>query len=123
LHKEKLKNPNTLFHIYLDNPRLSKYKKSLSKLSQIWVFLLSQPHFKTSVRMKFTLPKVGTWSPLGLPKTQSLIARIKTPHIEMFFIPLKRSQSVDLEKALHEPFKHLQHKLWLKEGSGIKLTI
>jgi hypothetical protein len=43
-----------------------------------------------SVRMKLTLPKVGTWSPLGLPKTQSLIAEAKTPRIEMFFIPLKR---------------------------------
>jgi hypothetical protein len=25
--------------------------------------------------------------------------------------------------ALHEPFGHLQHKLWLKEGSGVKLAI
>jgi hypothetical protein len=52
--------------------------------------LVSQPHFEASVRMKFTLPKVGTWSPLGLPKTQSLIAGVKTPHIEVFFIPLER---------------------------------
>jgi len=29
---------------------------------------LSQPHFGLSVRMKLTLPKVGTWSPPGLPK-------------------------------------------------------
>jgi hypothetical protein len=27
-----------------------------------------QPHFGLSVRMKLTLPKVGTWSPPGLPK-------------------------------------------------------
>ncbi len=25
--------------------------------------------------------------------------------------------------ALHEPFGHLQHELWSKEGSGVKLTI
>jgi hypothetical protein len=25
--------------------------------------------------------------------------------------------------ALHEPFGHLQHKLWTKEGLGIKLAI
>jgi len=25
--------------------------------------------------------------------------------------------------ALHEPFGHLQHKLWSKERSGVKLTI
>jgi hypothetical protein len=52
---------------------------------------LSQPHFEASVRMKLTLPKVGTWSPPGLPKIQSLISGVKTPHIEVFFIPLKRS--------------------------------
>jgi hypothetical protein len=27
------------------------------------------------------------------------------------------------EMALHEPFGHLQHKLWLKEGPGVKLAI
>jgi hypothetical protein len=25
--------------------------------------------------------------------------------------------------ASHEPFGHMQHKLWLKEGSGIKLAV
>jgi hypothetical protein len=25
--------------------------------------------------------------------------------------------------ALHEPFGHLQHKLWLKEGAGVKLAV
>jgi len=25
--------------------------------------------------------------------------------------------------ALHEPFEHMQHKLWSKEGPGIKLTV
>jgi hypothetical protein len=25
--------------------------------------------------------------------------------------------------ALHEPFGHLQHKLWQKEGSGVKLAV
>jgi len=51
---------------------------------------MSQPHFGLSVRMKLTLPKVGTWSPPGLLKTQSLIARVKTPCIEVLLIPLKR---------------------------------
>jgi hypothetical protein len=31
--------------------------------------------------MKLTLPKLGTWSPPGLPKTQSLIVGVKTPRI------------------------------------------
>ncbi len=70
---------------------------------QIWVrFIIttcvSQPHFEASVRMKLTLPKVGTWSLLGLPKTQSLIVGVKTPHIEVFFIPLERSWNLDVEK-------------------------
>jgi hypothetical protein len=52
---------------------------------------MSQHHFEASVRMKLTLPKVGTWSPPGLLKTQSLIAGVKTPCIEVFFIPLKIS--------------------------------
>ncbi len=36
---------------------------------------LSQPHFGLSVRVKPTLPKVGSWSPPGLPKIQRSIAR------------------------------------------------
>jgi hypothetical protein len=27
------------------------------------------------------------------------------------------------EMGLHDPFGHLKHKLWPKEGSGVKLTI
>jgi hypothetical protein len=53
--------------------------------------ILSQPHFEASVRMRFALPKVGTWSPSELPKTQSSIAGVKTPRLEVFFIPLERS--------------------------------
>jgi len=44
--------------------------------------------------------KVGTWSPPGLPKTQSLIAAVKTPRIGVFFIPLERSWSVDVQNGL-----------------------
>jgi hypothetical protein len=40
---------------------------------------VSQPHFGLSVRMKLTLPKVGTWSPPRLSKTQSSIGGVKTP--------------------------------------------
>jgi hypothetical protein len=50
---------------------------------------LSQPHFEASVRMKLTFPKVGTWSPLGLPKFQSSIIEVKTPRLEVFFTPLE----------------------------------
>jgi hypothetical protein len=35
-----------------------------------------------------------------LPKTQSLIAGVKTPRIEMFFISLESSWSVDVQNGL-----------------------
>jgi hypothetical protein len=50
--------------------------------------------------MKLTLLKVETWSPLRLPKTQSLIAGIKTPRIEVFFISLKMSWSLNVQNGL-----------------------
>ncbi len=45
----------------------------------------------TPLWMKLTLPKVGTWSPPRLPKTQSSIAGVKTPCILVFFISMERS--------------------------------
>jgi len=51
---------------------------------------MSQSHFEASVRMRLTLPKVGTWSPPGLPQFQSSIEEVKTPPLEMFSIPLER---------------------------------
>jgi hypothetical protein len=52
---------------------------------------VSQPHFEGSVRSSLTLSKMGLESPLGLPKTQNSIARVKTPRLEVFLIPLERS--------------------------------
>jgi len=51
---------------------------------------LSQPHFEANVRMRLTFPKMGTWSPPGLPQLQSLIAEVKTPCLEVFLIFLER---------------------------------
>jgi hypothetical protein len=44
---------------------LDKFEMNLMNIGST----LSQPHFGLSVRVKPTLPKVGTWSPPGLPKT------------------------------------------------------
>jgi hypothetical protein len=52
---------------------------------------MSQPHIEESVKVKPTLPKVGTWSPLGFPRFQSSIVEGKTPRLEVFFILLERS--------------------------------
>ncbi len=51
---------------------------------------MSQPHFEASVKMRLTLPKVGTWSPPRLPQLQNSIAEVKKPCLEVFFIPLER---------------------------------
>jgi hypothetical protein len=64
------------------------------------IWYLSQPHFGLSVRMKLTFPKVRTWSPPGLPKTQSLISGVKKPRIGVFLISLKRSWSLDVQNGL-----------------------
>jgi hypothetical protein len=53
-----------------------------------------------SVRMRLTLPKWGLGSPPGLPKVQSSIARVKTPHIGAFFISLESYRSLDVENGL-----------------------
>jgi len=50
-----------------------------------------QPHFEGSLRSPLTLPKMGLGSLPRLPKTQNAIAGVKTPRIEVFFIPLKSS--------------------------------
>jgi len=61
---------------------------------------LSQPHFEGSVRSPLTLSKMGLRSPPGLLKTQSAIAGVKTHCIEVLFIPLERSWSVDVQNGL-----------------------
>jgi hypothetical protein len=61
---------------------------------------LSQPHFEGSVRSPLTLPEMGLGSPPGLPKLWSSFAGVKTPCIEMFFIPLERSKSLDVQNGL-----------------------
>ncbi len=67
----------------------------MTYLTSISVYIpkyhMSQPHFEGSVRSSLTLPKMGLGSPLGPPKTQNSISGVKTPHIEVFFIPLIRS--------------------------------
>jgi hypothetical protein len=59
-----------------------------------------QPHFEGSVRLPLTLSKMGLGSPSGFPKTQNAIARVRTPCIEVYFIPLKRSWNVDVQNGL-----------------------
>jgi hypothetical protein len=65
----------------------------------MWIIVcltMSQPHFEGSVRSPLTIPKMGLESPPGLSKIQNSIAEVKTPRIEVFFIPLERSRSVNV---------------------------
>jgi hypothetical protein len=45
-------------------------------------------------------PEMGTWESTRTPKFQSLIARVKTPHIGAFFLSLESYQSVDVKNGL-----------------------
>jgi len=65
--------------------------------------------------MRLTLPKVGIWSPSGLPQLQSSTIEGKTPRLRWKGLEVEMSKM-----ASHEPFGHLQHKLWPKEGLTIK---
>jgi len=69
----------------------------MSKVKDVVATLLCE-----NVKMKHTFLKWGLESPLGLPKFQSSIARVKTPYIyiEVFFISLENYQSVDVENGL-----------------------
>ncbi len=86
-------------HIWVTNPKVL-YELMHSNTSYFFFFFVPQPHFGLSVRMRITLPKVGTWSPPGLLRLQSSIAEVKTPCLEVFFIPLKRSWSVNDRNGL-----------------------
>jgi hypothetical protein len=69
-------------------------------LCLLFYSFLSQPHFEASVRMRLALPKSGNLESSGTLKTQSSIAGVKRPHLEVFFISLERSRSVDVENGL-----------------------
>jgi len=72
----------------------NRFKGKLAR----WV--VSQPHFWKSVRMTLTLPKQGLGSPLGLPKLQSSIARVKTQRLDAFFMSLESYWSVNVRNGL-----------------------
>ncbi len=82
----------------------SSFKRSLLLVSfnvkLAWSSALSQPHLEASVRRRLTLPKVGIGSPPGLLQLQSSTTERKTPRLEVLFILLERSWSVDVQNGL-----------------------
>jgi hypothetical protein len=67
------------------------YPKQNQKNIIFVIKLVTTPLWR-SVRMTFTFLKWGLGNPLGLLKTQSSITKVKTPRLEVFFIPLENSQ-------------------------------
>jgi hypothetical protein len=66
---------------------------------------------------------VGNWSPGELPNVQRVIARVKTQWLKKFFIPLKNYWNEHVLNEFASPIWNLKHKLWPKEGSGVKLEV
>jgi hypothetical protein len=62
---------------------------------------LSRPHFGLSVRVKPTLPKVGTWSPPGLPKIQSSIDAPPTPQRTQMWAQVTAEEGVGARSLAH----------------------
>jgi hypothetical protein len=79
---------------------------------------VSQPHFEGSVRSPLTLPKMGLESPLGLLKTWSSITGVKTPRLEVFFMPLERSWSVDVENGFAWAIRTFAAQVMCKKRVG-----
>ncbi len=84
----------------MSNPFLEMKQCKQGVVKNTLLVKMSQPHFEGSVRSPLTLPKMGLRNPLGLPKLQSSIVGVKTPRIEVFFIPLERSGSVHVQNGL-----------------------
>jgi hypothetical protein len=65
----------------------------------------------------------GSWSPDGLSNLQRAIAGVKTHWIEEFLISSKSFGTQMSKMGSHDPFGYFKHKLWPKEGPGVKLAI
>ncbi len=74
-----------------------------------------------NVGMKPTLSKWGRGSPLGLPKVQSSIARVKKPHIEAFFISLESYWSADVQNGLAWPIWTFETQFMAKRKVGSQI--
>jgi hypothetical protein len=78
---------------------------------------MSPPHSQVSFHF-------GSWSFDGLPSFQRAITGVKSHWIENFLIPLAKILELRcLKWACMNHFGYLEHNLWLKKGSGIKLAI
>jgi hypothetical protein len=69
-------------------------------------------------------PKNGNLESSGTPATSELDNKKKNTSPWGVFYTVGKALKCRCRKiASHEPFGHLQHKLWAKEGSGVKLAV
>jgi len=73
--------------------------------------------------MKLTLSKWRLGSPPRLPKLQSSIVGVKTPHIGVFFVSLESYRSVDVENGLTWAIWTFAAQVMAKKGLRIKLAV
>jgi hypothetical protein len=74
--------------------------------------------------MTLTLSKMGIWESSGIPKNLEFDCRGQnTLPWGVFYTVRKVLKCRCWKWLLHEPFGHLQHKLWMKKGLGVKLPI
>jgi hypothetical protein len=45
-------------------------------------------------------PEMGSWESFRTPKNSEFDCKVKTPHLEMLFIPLERSQNVNVKNGI-----------------------
>jgi hypothetical protein len=64
----------------------------------------------------------GSWSPNRLPNLQKVIAGVKPIGLKSSLHHWKNLWTHMSKMGLHDPFGHLKHKLWPKEGSGVKFA-
>jgi hypothetical protein len=84
---------------------------------------MSQPHFEGSVRSPLTLPKMGLEESLNSQKLRVRLQGSKHFALKCFSYHWKDLEVQMSKMASHESFGHLQHKLWSKEGSRVKLVV
>jgi len=83
---------------------------------------MSQPHFEGSVRSPFTLLK---WD-LGVLRLKNSELNCRGQNTLHWNVSLYRWKVLEVQiskMVSHKPFGHLQHKLWAKEGPGVKLAV
>jgi hypothetical protein len=84
---------------------------------------MSQPHFEGSVRSPLTLSKMGVGVLLDSQKFRRRLKGSKHFALRCSLYRWKGLEVKMSKMASHEPFGHLQPKLWAKEGPGVKLAV